>query len=164
VDRLFCKVCTQLNVTPFAVHSEPDGWEVFTDPLIERVFYTLVDNALRYGTTLTEIRRSAYETPGGLVVVIEDNGVGIAQEYKERIFEKGSGKSAGHSRSLFLAREILSITGMTIRETGRAGKGARFEILVPKGTYRVVVPVPEEHSEPVSASHFISPPHHNHTS
>jgi PAS domain S-box-containing protein len=164
VDRLFCKVCTQLNVTPVAVHSDPDGWEVFTDPLVERVFYTLVDNALRYGTTLTEIRRSAYETPGGLVVVIEDNGVGIAQEYKERIFEKGSGKSAGHSRSLFLAREILSITGMTIRETGRAGKGARFEILVPKGTYRVVVPVPEEHSEPVSASHFISPPHHNHTS
>ncbi|MFA7693959.1 MAG: PAS domain S-box protein [Methanoregula sp.] len=164
VDRLFCRVCKTLNVTPVAVYSDPDGWEIFTDPLVERVFYTLVDNALRYGTTLTEIRRSAYETPGGLVIVIEDNGVGIAQEYKERIFEKENGKSVGHSRSLFLAREILSITGMTIRETGRAGKGARFEMLVPKGTYRVVAPDLEEHSGPVSAPHFITPPHHNHTS
>ena len=163
VNQLFCKVCTQLNVTPVAVHSELDGWEIFTDPLVERVFYTLVDNALRYGTTLTEIRRCAYETTEGLVVVIEDNGVGIAQEYKERIFEKGSGKSVGHSRSLFLAREILSITGMTIRETGRAGKGARFEILVPKGTYRVVMPLPGEHSKPVTAPSFITPLHHNHT-
>ena len=119
------------------MYSEPDGWEIFTDPLVDRVFYTLVDNALRYATTLTEIRRSAYETPDGLVITVEDNGVGIAQEYKERIFEKEFGKSTGHRHSLFLAREILSITGLTIRETGRAGKGARFEILVPKGMYRV---------------------------
>lgn len=163
VDQLFCKVCTPLKGTPVTVYSEPDGWEIFTDPLIERVFYTLVDNAFRYGTTLTVVRRTAYETPGGLVIVIEDDGVGIAQEYKERIFEKAAGKSTGHSRNLFLAREILSITGVTIRETGRAGKGARFEILVPIGTYRVVMPAPEEHSKPVSAPSFITPLHHNHT-
>ena len=57
------------------------------------------------------------EKPEGLVITIEDNGVGIAQEYKERIFEKDFGKSTGNSHSLFLAREILSITGITIRET-----------------------------------------------
>ena len=37
---------------------------------------------------------------------------------------------------LFLAREILDITGIGIRETGEPGKGARFEIMVPKGTWR----------------------------
>lgn len=164
VDRLFSRVCTQLNVTSCTVYSSPDGWEIFTDPFVERVFYLLVDNAIRYATTLTEIRRSAYETPDGLVITVEDNGVGIAQEYKERIFEKEFGRSTGHSHSLFLAREILSITGLTIRETGRAGKGARFEILVPKGTYRAAVPAPEEPSELVPSPHFISTPHHNHTS
>ena len=39
---------------------------------------------------------------------------------------------------LFLAREILSITGITIHETGTYGKGARFELAVPKGAYRFV--------------------------
>ena len=38
---------------------------------------------------------------------------------------------------LFLVREILSITGIKIRETGVPGKGARFEILVPEGGYRI---------------------------
>jgi hypothetical protein len=37
---------------------------------------------------------------------------------------------------LFLSQEILSITGITIAETGIPGKGARFEITVPKGAYR----------------------------
>jgi signal transduction histidine kinase len=122
-----------------------------------------VDNAFQYGTTLTEIRRRVYEIPDGLVIVIEDNGVGIPQDHKERIFEEGFGESPGHSHSLFLAREILSITDITIRETGRAGKGARFEIQVPKGMYRVFLPAPEQHRELVSAPDFIPFTHHNHT-
>ncbi|MEN6395837.1 MAG: PAS domain S-box protein [Methanoregula sp.] len=164
VDMLFCKVCKQLNTTPVEVHSGPDRWEIFAVPLVERVFHTMVDNALRHGATLTEIRRRAYETPEGLVIIVEDNGIGIAQDFKEQIFKNESGKSFGHCHSLFIAREILSITGMTIHETGQAGKGACFEMLVPKGTYRVFVPTIHEQSEPVPASHFISHPHHNHTS
>jgi hypothetical protein len=39
---------------------------------------------------------------------------------------------------LFLSREILSITGITIRETGEPGNGARFEMLVPKMVWRIV--------------------------
>jgi hypothetical protein len=38
---------------------------------------------------------------------------------------------------MFLSREILSITGINIKETGIPGEGARFEIIVPKGTYRL---------------------------
>ena len=37
---------------------------------------------------------------------------------------------------MYLSREILSLTGITIRETGTFGEGARFEIRVPKGAYR----------------------------
>jgi len=35
---------------------------------------------------------------------------------------------------MFLTREILSITGITITETSEPSKGARFEMTVPKGT------------------------------
>jgi len=50
------------------------------------------------------------------------------------IFEQGFGKHTG--LGLFLSREILAITGSTIIENGTPGKGARFEITVPKGMYR----------------------------
>jgi signal transduction histidine kinase len=49
----------------------------------------------------------------------------------ERIFEQGFGKNTG--LGLFLSREILAITGITITENGVPGKGARFEITVPRG-------------------------------
>jgi len=39
---------------------------------------------------------------------------------------------------MFLAREILSLTGIMIKETGVPGKGARFEIKVPNGMYRIL--------------------------
>jgi signal transduction histidine kinase len=52
----------------------------------------------------------------------------------ERIFEQGFGKNTG--LGLFLSREILAITGLTITENSVPGKGARFEITVPKGAYR----------------------------
>jgi hypothetical protein len=38
---------------------------------------------------------------------------------------------------LFLIREVLAITGITIAETGMPGNGARFEIHVPKEAYRI---------------------------
>ena len=40
---------------------------------------------------------------------------------------------------MYLAREILSLTGISIRETGVYGQGARFELRVPKGAYRFTV-------------------------
>ena len=41
------------------------------------------------------------------------------------------------SFGLYLMREILAITGITIRETGEPGKGARFEMVVPKGIWHL---------------------------
>lgn len=118
------------------------GLEIFGDPMLEKVFYNLVDNALRYGgDNLSEIHISRRETPDGLVITIEDNGVGIADGDKERIFERGFGHNTGFG--LFLSREILGITGMTISETGTLGNGARFEILVPKEIYRFTGAKPE---------------------
>ena len=108
---------------------------LFADPLFEKVFYNLIDNALRYGgNSLTRISVSSRETKEGLVLTCEDDGAGIAREDKEHLFEQGFGKHTG--LGLFLSREILSITGITITETSEPGKGARFGITVPKGAYR----------------------------
>jgi signal transduction histidine kinase len=108
--------------------------EVFSDPMLEKVFFNLFENAIRHGKHVTEIIVSCERAPDGLVILVEDNGIGVHPGEKERIFEKGFGKHSGFG--LFLAREILSITGITIRESGNPGKGAKFEILVPKGQFR----------------------------
>jgi PAS domain S-box-containing protein len=114
--------------------------EVNADALFEKVFYNLFDNALRYGGQgLSEIRISSYSGPAGsLIVAIEDNGSGIEPGDKAHIFTKGFGKNTG--LGLFLSAEILSITGITVAETGIYGKGARFEMTVPGGGYRFVTP------------------------
>ncbi|MCK9631207.1 MAG: PAS domain S-box protein [Methanoregula sp.] len=109
--------------------------EIFADPMLERVFYNLFENAIRHGGHVTEIAIRCEREPDGLVIIIEDNGVGVVPEEKEKIFEKGFGRNTGFG--LFLAREILAITGITIRETGYAGIGARFEITVPTERYRI---------------------------
>jgi PAS domain S-box-containing protein len=109
--------------------------EVFGDPLLEKVFYNLMDNALRYGgEKMTAIRFSFREDSGSLIICCEDDGIGIADENKELIFNRGYAHNTG--LGLFLSREILGITDSTIAETGIFGKGARFEIRVPKGSYR----------------------------
>jgi PAS domain S-box-containing protein len=112
----------------------PAGTEVFADPLIVEVFYNLVDNAVRHGGKITTIRFSVEERDGDHVVICEDDGDGVIAEEKERIFDRGFGNNTG--LGLALSREILDITGIRIRETGEPGKGARFEIVIPKGTYR----------------------------
>ncbi|OPX70672.1 MAG: sensory histidine kinase AtoS [Methanoregulaceae archaeon PtaB.Bin108] len=109
--------------------------EVFGDKLLGKVFYNLIDNALRYGgKQMTTITVTAYEEDHSLVILFADNGAGIPDEDKQKLFKKGFGKNTG--LGLFLSREILAITGITITEDGEPGKGARFRMTVPKGSYR----------------------------
>ncbi len=108
--------------------------EILADPLLQKVFYNLFDNAFRYAPPFSSINVSCSETDGGMEVVFEDDGAGIGEDDRKHLFERGFGKNTG--LGLFLSREILTITGITITENGEPGKGARFEIRVPKGNYR----------------------------
>lgn len=114
--------------------SEISGIELYADPLLEKVFLNLLDNSIRHGEQVTEIRVSYCQSGPDIMILWEDNGVGILESEKELIFERGFGKHTGFG--MFLVREILFLTGITIRETGKPGKGARFEITVPLGKFR----------------------------
>nr|WP_320160909.1 PAS domain S-box protein [uncultured Methanoregula sp.] len=112
-----------------------EGVSVYADPLFEKIFLNLLDNTLRHGNHATLIRVYAREYPDGLKIFWEDNGIGIPFTEKEKIFRQGHGKNTG--LGLFLTREILSITGITISENGEPGLGGRFEMNVPAGGFRV---------------------------
>ena len=135
VQTEFLRACTHVDLHQVQIRSDLENVEIFADPLLERVFYTQIDNTLRYGgPKTTYISLAAHETDNGLVIEIEDDGVGIPPQDKEKIFRRGFGKNTG--LGLFLAREILSITGIGLRESGEYLHGARFELFVPKGAYR----------------------------
>jgi signal transduction histidine kinase len=107
---------------------------VFADPVLEKAMAQLLDNAVRHGSRVTEIRISVRDEEKGGLLVVEDNGTGIPAADKERIFERGFGKHTGWG--LFFVRELLALTGITIAETGEPGRGARFEIHIPRESYR----------------------------
>jgi signal transduction histidine kinase len=108
--------------------------EAYTDPLLDRVFYNLVENSIRHGHHVTEINISALPCEQGMMIVYEDNGCGVPANLKELIFTHGFGKNTG--LGLFLIREILGMTGILIRETGKENEGVRFEIILPKGGFQ----------------------------
>jgi len=110
--------------------------EIFSDPLLLKVFYNLFDNTLRHGGHITTVIISAQKNGDDLVILYEDDGTGVPASEKERIFFQGMGKNTG--LGLFLIREILATTGISIQETGVAGKGVRFEIRVPDARFRMM--------------------------
>lgn len=107
--------------------------EIYADQLFGKVLYNLIDNSLRHGKTVTEIRLRFEEQEGYGKLIYEDDGVGVSDDLKESIFERGFGTNTG--LGLFLIREILEVTGFSIVECGKEGAGVRFEITIPKGMY-----------------------------
>lgn len=111
-----------------------NGLEIFADSWLKKVFSNMTDAMIRYGIQTNTIQISYKESEDGLHLFFEGGGKGIPVDQKERLFEHGYGGTNGFG--LFLAREILAITGITIRETGEPGKNLRFDVQVPKRVYR----------------------------
>ena len=129
------QVISRLQVPPLlSMHADLPPVEIFADPIFNKIFYNFLENAVRHGQKVSSITVETREGPQGLVISWEDDGVGIPAHEKEKIFSKDYGKHTG--LGLFLAAEICSVTGITLQETGESGKGARFEMLVPPGSYR----------------------------
>jgi len=134
VHEVFFHACTHVDIKKICVQSDTGKIEIFADPLLERAFYNLVENVLKHGNNVTTIRISVRGNRECTLITIEDDGIGVPPFDKEKIFTKGFGKNTG--LGLFLVKEILSITGISIQETGEYSKGARFELRVPRGAFR----------------------------
>ncbi|HZK30829.1 MAG TPA: PAS domain S-box protein [Methanoregula sp.] len=134
VSDTFYRACVHIDIKKIRFESSVDGLEIFADPLLDRVFYNILQNAVEHGDHVSVVKMSSVELPDGLLIRIEDDGIGIPSHDKETIFVRGFGKNTG--LGLFLCREILSITDITIKETGEFQHGALFEMHIPKGVYR----------------------------
>ena len=110
------------------------GTEIFADPLFEKVVYNLLENVRRHADGASQVT-IAYEDDGyDGVLTFSDDGTGVPPEKKERIFDRGYGANTG--LGLYLSREMLGITGISITECGTYGTGAVFRLVIPKNLVR----------------------------
>lgn len=125
---------TKATLGKLPVLNECSGLFVYADPMLEKVFSNLMDNTIRHGKRATLVHTYYCTIGDGITIFWEDDGIGVPEDEKKKIFLRGFGKNTGFG--LFLCNESLSITGIEIAETGTYGEGARFEITVPCGMWR----------------------------
>jgi signal transduction histidine kinase len=112
--------------------NECKSLNVLADSLLRQLFYNLIDNSLKYGEKLTQIRIHFEERKDSLILMYEDDGVGIPLNVKSKLFGEGytTGKGTGHG--LYLIKKMMEVYGWTIQETGEPGTGAIFVVTIPK--------------------------------
>ncbi|MFA4860721.1 PAS domain S-box protein [Methanoregula sp.] len=135
VQQAITEAAGQLDFGKTEMRAWTERLEVFSDPHLSGVFYHLLHNALKESTGVTNVIITYHIRDNGCAIVIEDNGTGIADAEKEQLFLQ---REDSFGRGLSLSHEILSLTGMKIRETGIYMKGARFEIIIPPEGYRII--------------------------
>jgi PAS domain S-box-containing protein len=134
VEQTIRSMLGSLSRSDVSIGIEVEGIEVYADPMIERVFYNLLENSLRHGERVRKITVCNQLEDRSMKLIFQDDGKGVITEEKEVIFKRGYGKNTGYG--LYMTVEVLGITGLSIVENGTPGKGARFEITIPAGKYR----------------------------
>ncbi len=134
VQKAVLEAAGQLDLKTISLRVWTERLEVFSDPHLPVVFYHILHNALKESSGVKNVIITYHIRGNGCAIMIEDDGNGIPDSEKEELF---LGREDSFGRGLFLSHEIVSLTGMTITETGIYTKGARFEILVPSEGYRI---------------------------
>ena len=116
------------------VVSELGSLSVLADPLLEKIFTILLNNSRKHGKRATQVKITYRIEGGSCIIVYEDNGVGIPEHLKQAVFNKDYAPNGG--MGLYVASQIMLMTGGTIREVGTEGQGARFEMVFPEGNWK----------------------------
>ncbi|HUV62032.1 MAG TPA: cache domain-containing protein [Thermoplasmata archaeon] len=136
VQEAHASAIVGLDLTHVDVSSDLEGIELLADPMFPKILHNLISNSLKHGQKVSKISLSYSEGADGLTIIMEDDGIGIPEDQKDHIFDKVH-PSGRRNHGLFLTAEILRMTGISVGETGTPGEGVRFEIFVPRGSYRL---------------------------
>jgi signal transduction histidine kinase len=113
--------------------------------LLAQVVRNLVDNAVRHADAVVSV--SVHELGDGVELVVSDDGVGIAEEDRERVFQRfvrldeaRNREAGGAGLGLAIVRRILDVSGGTVLLDDSAMGGARFTVTLPQPTDRDLAP------------------------
>jgi len=127
------KAVEGLDFNQISIENKLHGIKLHGDPLISKVIFNILENAIHHGQTINRIRCWHSYDGSDLILNISDNGIGIPDAEKHAIFRPGHGKNSG--LGLYLSEQILSSCRMKIEESGKYGEGATFRIHVPPPLY-----------------------------
>ncbi len=103
------------------------------------VIHNLIDNALKYSIGLPEIKISTQEVNHGMLISVEDKGIGLSKEAQSKIFEKFYRVSKGNIHNikgfglgLSYVKAIVEALGGRITVKSELNKGSRFDIFIPQ--------------------------------
>jgi len=113
----------------------PDGpcWGSGDPDAVARVVRILLDNALRYGPRGAPVQIEAHSSAGGAVITVADEGAGIPEVERDRIFERfhrgsAAGSAGGFGLGLAIGRELARRMGGELDVDAGAPGGTRFAL------------------------------------
>jgi len=123
----------ELNPKDITVEADPD--------LLERAIGNLVDNAIKYTPDEGTVRLRASAAPEAVLLVVEDNGVGIPEKDIPRIFERfyrvdksRSREMGGTGLGLAIVKHVAQLHGGAVSVQSRVGYGSTFTLRLPPGS------------------------------
>jgi hypothetical protein len=112
-----------------------DNLDIYASSQTNFVLQALFDFSIKYYDQVTSILMYTSISEGALHIIYTDDGVGISEEDKARIFDYDITKIG--QNKLYIAKELLSITDISLEENGIDKSGTHFVITVKPGWFRV---------------------------
>lgn len=110
-----------------------------SDPVhFSNLIFNLLDNAIKYSTDAPEVKISTQNTTKGVLIAVEDKGIGMTKAVQSHIFERFYRQSSGNVHNvkgfglgLSYVKAVLEANRGSISVQSEPGKGSRFEVFIP---------------------------------
>ncbi len=119
------------SLSEIKIVNDSHGLRVVADSMLRQFFYNLLDNSLKHGKKISQIKIHYAKAKDHMKIFYEDDGIGVSVSNKSKIFDFGFSTGGGSGFGLPLIKKMIEVYGWTITEEGEAGKGAKFVISIP---------------------------------
>ncbi len=139
VDPILKKLNHDENLYPVKIDLKLDNQKGFysDESILSSVMFNIIENAIRYRNVNTPdayVKISVLNSKEGVIIRVEDNGIGIEPEIHQQIFEmyfRGNQFSKGSGLGLYIAKEGVKKLGGSIEVQSTLSKGSVFTIRLP---------------------------------
>ncbi len=128
-DKLISENQAKLQKKDIEIDISECGFDVKSGYLLEEMFSNLITNSIQH-SNCSKIRISSRTEEDECIVSIEDDGIGIPDDTKDKVFERGfkRGRRAGTGLGLYMVKEIAESYGGSVEVMDSELGGARFDV------------------------------------